>query len=97
MTATYPEELYPHCPCLRCNQPKEDEDGFIFPRMSLCPTCGNKRCPAAADHVLNICTGSNESGQPGSLYPASKLNDTRTMEERIADFWESVEEEEIED
>lgn len=35
--------------------------------MALCPTCGNKRCPGAANHV-NQCTGSNETGQPGSLY-----------------------------
>ncbi len=36
-------------------------------RMFLCPTCGNKRCPRATNHVLD-CTGSNESGQPGSDY-----------------------------
>jgi len=37
-------------------------------RMVLCPTCGNKRCPMANDH-RNVCTGSNEAGQPGSAYP----------------------------
>ncbi len=37
-------------------------------RMFLCPTCGNKRCPKASDHDLP-CTGSNEPGQPGSVYP----------------------------
>lgn len=36
-------------------------------RMVLCPTCGNKRCPHASDHRLG-CTGSNEPGQPGSIY-----------------------------
>lgn len=36
-------------------------------RMFLCPLCGNKRCPHAKSH-LNPCTGSNEPGQPGSLY-----------------------------
>ncbi len=36
-------------------------------RMILCPTCGNKRCPKASDHRL-ACTGSNEPGQPGSIY-----------------------------
>jgi len=36
-------------------------------RMILCPVCGNKRCPHAADHDLP-CTGSNEPGQPGSAY-----------------------------
>lgn len=35
--------------------------------MALCPTCGNKRCPGAANHT-NVCTGSNATGQPGSLY-----------------------------
>jgi hypothetical protein len=43
----------------------------VFPptktRMFLCGTCGNKRCPHAADH-RNTCTGSNEPGQKGSLY-----------------------------
>ena len=38
-------------------------------RMILCPTCGNKRCPHANDH-RNVCTGSNEPGQPGSAYPS---------------------------
>ena len=33
----------------------------------LCPTCGNKRCPKASDHDL-ACTGSNKSGQPGSIF-----------------------------
>lgn len=36
-------------------------------RMPLCPNCGHKRCPAAADHRAG-CTGSNEPGQRGSLY-----------------------------
>jgi hypothetical protein len=36
-------------------------------RMFLCEKCGNKRCPHAADHNLP-CTGSNASGQRGSLY-----------------------------
>lgn len=35
--------------------------------MILCAGCGNKRCPKATDHELE-CTGSNESGQPGSVY-----------------------------
>lgn len=35
--------------------------------MVLCPACGNKRCPNAADHELG-CTGSNEAGQAGSAY-----------------------------
>jgi hypothetical protein len=36
-------------------------------KMIVCPTCGNKRCPKASDHRL-ACTGSNERGQPGSIY-----------------------------
>lgn len=35
--------------------------------MYLCPKCGNKRCPGAADHRRE-CSGSNAPGQPGSLY-----------------------------
>jgi hypothetical protein len=35
--------------------------------MVLCQTCGNKRCPHAANHE-NFCTNSNEPGQPGSRY-----------------------------
>lgn len=36
-----------------------------FHHMYLCPVCGNKRCPRAADHGW-VCTGSNEPGQLGS-------------------------------
>lgn len=93
MTATYPEELYPGCPCYACDSEGRKDDPLWFPRMNLCPECGNKRCPGAANHE-NECTGSNEPGQPGSLYPAPRLDDTRTMDERIADFWKSVEGEE---
>jgi hypothetical protein len=37
--------------------------------MVVCPICGNKRCPHATDPALP-CTGSNEPGQPGSIYTA---------------------------
>jgi hypothetical protein len=40
---------------------------YTLTRMILCPTCGNKRCPRATNHEL-ACTGSNEPGQPGSVY-----------------------------
>lgn len=44
---------------------------FGFPetstRMITCSDCGNKRCPKATDHE-NMCTGSNASGQVGSIY-----------------------------
>lgn len=39
--------------------------------MSLCPNCGNKRCPGAVDHH-NECSGSNEIGQPGSFYDGTQ-------------------------
>ncbi len=53
------------CPCSKCL----DARGANKPRqwMVLCPMCGNKRCPHAANHE-NTCTNSNESGQPGSNY-----------------------------
>lgn len=35
--------------------------------MVVCETCGCKRCPHASDH-RNACTGSNDVGQPGSVY-----------------------------
>lgn len=35
--------------------------------MIVCSECGNKRCPHATDHDL-ACTGSNDVGQPGSIY-----------------------------
>lgn len=47
----------PHMPMFRLDSGK----------MILCETCGNKRCPHASDHRL-ACTGSNESGQIGSIY-----------------------------
>lgn len=39
----------------------------FLPRMIVCPFCGNKRCPSATYH-RNLCTGSNEPGQRGSVY-----------------------------
>jgi hypothetical protein len=68
-----------HCHCFRCTKMRVALDplppdmlvfGQVDPRMArmfLCETCGNKRCPHAADHRLN-CTRSNAPGQPGSLY-----------------------------
>lgn len=61
------------CGCNRCVQEAVDADGgnpmdARLIRMFLCETCGNKRCPHAADH-RNTCTNSNEPGQPGSSYP----------------------------
>lgn len=61
------------CSCHRCIREKNlvAHEGSFLPlsssRMILCPVCGNKRCPHASDHEL-ACTGSNEPGQPGSIY-----------------------------
>lgn len=41
-------------------------------RMITCPECGNKRCPKATNHELG-CTGSNEPGQPGSVYKRPEM------------------------
>ena len=52
----YPVALYPGCPCYTCDSMTWDQDGFrlrgeLLPqRMSLCPSCGNKRCPGAIHH-----------------------------------------------
>jgi hypothetical protein len=37
----------------------------------VCDICGHKRCPHATNHELE-CTGSNESGQKGSLWENKK-------------------------
>jgi len=62
-------------PCRACIKAFNLTEGELFgvalplsaTRMILCPTCGNKRCPHASDHLL-ACTGSNDPGQPGSVY-----------------------------
>jgi hypothetical protein len=59
------------CLCHRCQM----ERGYKFPGTSIpmriplwdACRCGNKRCPKASDHRLE-CSGSNEPGQPGSIY-----------------------------
>lgn len=57
------------CCCHACTNERRDAALLEhWPRMILCPKCGNKRCPHANDH-RNTCTGSNEPGQPGSAYP----------------------------
>lgn len=61
--ALSPSQLRP-CSCGNCT-------GFsLTATMILCPACGNKRCPRASDHRF-ACTGSNESGQFGSIYGES--------------------------
>lgn len=51
------------CGCWRCMRERNE----TRVRMILCPECGNKRCPKASDHKLG-CSGSNKSGQEGSVY-----------------------------
>ena len=61
------------CICHKCIEENKIQAPGMEPfllnsiMMILCPICGNKRCPHASDHNL-ACTGSNDSGQPGSVY-----------------------------
>lgn len=48
------------CWCRACCK-RETGYPHLF-RMVVCPTCGNKRCPKAANHVLE-CSGSNDPDQ----------------------------------
>lgn len=61
--------------------------------MALCPTCGNKRCPGAANHE-NACTGSNRVGQAGSLYesvePRLEVDERGRVHPHIARFRHDV-------
>lgn len=50
------------CPCDKCNPPQD-----LYRRFTMCPICGNKRCPKGTDHELE-CTNSNEPGQKGSSW-----------------------------
>jgi Zn finger protein HypA/HybF involved in hydrogenase expression len=64
------QQAEPECWCHKCNENNVVNNiPFGMTRMIVCPTCGNKRCPKASDHRLD-CTGSNETGQPGSVYTA---------------------------
>ncbi len=63
-----------NCECHRCIGEKNLGTQTPFgwwplssTKMILCPICSNKRCPHASDHDL-ACTGSNEPGQPGSIF-----------------------------
>lgn len=66
------------CHCFACTKSREEANPgptqfgqpVAFMRMFLCQTCGNKRCPGAADH-RRTCSGSNAPGQPGSFYEAA--------------------------
>lgn len=61
------------CPCGTCAdavsaviEAISDDWIPLFHGMILCSECGNKRCPHAWHHD-NVCTGSNEPGQTGSV------------------------------
>jgi hypothetical protein len=54
--------------CMYCEKRLlPDHFDIFWRRFPMCPSCGNKRCPRATHHD-NVCTGSNEPGQPGSAY-----------------------------
>ncbi|EUM98069.1 MULTISPECIES: hypothetical protein [Enterobacter cloacae complex] len=59
------------CWCRTCRPVKISDMRFV-----VCPDCGNKRCPHANDH-RNACTGSNETGQEGSAYPAAPQQEVK--------------------
>lgn len=61
------------CHCRKCAdelgrmiERSPDIGWWVGPGMIVCPDCGNKRCPQAADHQF-WCTGSNEPGQKYSF------------------------------
>lgn len=89
-------EIDTDCGCYACVGSKPASAGswltIGMTRMIVCSECGNKRCPHSTDH-RNACTGSNEPGQPGSRYSAAMPRDpadTRTRQERVADFFASL-------
>lgn len=52
------EQAEPQCRCRACLALLAEP----VVEFTVCPQCGNKRCPKADDH-RNACTGSNEPGQ----------------------------------
>ncbi|WP_260630814.1 hypothetical protein [Enterobacter sp. NIC22-4] len=66
-------QVIPDCTCRTCRPVTFSDSRFV-----VCPDCGNKRCPHANDH-RHACTGSNESGQEGSAYPAAGGEVTNKM------------------
>ena len=69
------------CICHKCieeNGIRDSVTGFPLSsmRIILCPDCGNKRCPKASDHTL-ACTGSNDPGQVGSVYPGFEVKEPK--------------------
>ncbi|MDB6118574.1 MAG: hypothetical protein JWO08_2355 [Verrucomicrobiaceae bacterium] len=73
------------CGCQVCLEAREAglELCLRSGRMVVCGICGNKRCPHATDHG-QACTGSNESGQPGSVWgPAKAVLEAREGSEAV--------------
>lgn len=64
-------QAVPDCWCHTCRPVTMNDMRFV-----VCPDCGNKRCPRANDH-RNACTGSNELGQEGSVYPAAPQQEVK--------------------
>ena len=79
--APYPTDLYPGCPCAACDHRNV---------MNLCPSCGNKRCPAAMDHARFACARSNEHGQTPTHLAATSRPDVGDLRERVAEAVQSV-------
>ena len=57
-SAPYPADLYPGCPCAKCDMATQGGStqtkwGSMPTRMALCPTCGSKRCPGSSDHTTH--------------------------------------------
>ena len=68
-------DLKGRCPCYTCqDQPELGWDNPVNKYMIVCHQCGNKRCSHATHHDLP-CNNSNEPGQPGSRYPALKMDE----------------------
>ena len=64
------------CPCRRCERERgETVHGIPSERthMTVCPVCGNKRCPHAEYHAY-ACSGSNAPGQTGEPVPEWSLD-----------------------
>lgn len=65
----------PECGCIKCFDARMEKmrnsdvplESFDPSLRYACEICGNKRCPHHSDHELK-CTGSNEPGQPGSVF-----------------------------
>ncbi len=63
------------CWCVACDEMVRTahilngaNEATLFMRtFVVCPDCGNKRCPRATHHD-HACSGSNDYGQPGSVY-----------------------------